>query len=299
MKKLLPIVIIFLIVMACAPIGQPTAPAGPGVETIVAMTIEALTVVAPPVAGTSTEPPLPPTAQPNGTAVSYGNVSFVLPQGLASTALSGTAPAVIGVPDGPGWDVAPEYIKFELDGYPLYDTFHRPQMLVYPAQEYAAVNEAASRSIARLQAILSGAAAPTAENLPTIPFFNAGQIFAAQIKTVQFQNGSGVRFLTEYAQSYTTVNNRDLFYQFQGLTSDGKYYIIAILPASHPLLAFNENPETVVPAGGIPFPGFDDQNALNAYYPAVVNLLDTAAPESFNPALGTLDALIQSIAIAP
>ena len=299
MKKLLPIVTVFLIVMACAPIGQPSAPAGPGVETIVAMTLEALTVAAPPVAGTSTEPPPPPSVQPNGNSVSYGNVSFVLPQGLASNALSGTAPAVAGVPDGPGWDVAPEYIKFELNGYPLYDTFHRPQILVYPVQEYAAVNEAASRSITRLQAILSGAAAPTPENLPSVPYFNAGQVFAAQIKIVQFQNGSGVRFLTEYAQYFAAINNKDMFYQFQGLTSDGKYYIIAILPASHPLLAFDERPETVVPAGGIPFPGFDDQNALNAYYPAVVSLLNASAPESFNPALETLDALIQSITVAP
>jgi hypothetical protein len=299
MKKLLPIVIVFLIAMACAPIGQPTAPAGPGVETIVAMTLEALTKAAPPVTEAPEVPTgLPPT-QPNGTVVSYENVSFVLPQGLASNALSGTVPAVPPTQDGPGWDVAPEYVKFELDGYPLYDTFHRPQILVYPAQEYAAVNEAASRNITRLQALLNGSAALTADNLPTIPFFNAGQVFAAQIKTVQFQNGSGVRFLTEYAQSYNTANNRDLFYQFQGLTSDGKYYIIAILPASHPLLAFDENPETVVPAGGIPFPGFDDQNALNAYYPAVVNLLNSSAPESFNPALPMLDALIQSIAIAP
>ena len=296
MKKTLFVFLAGLLALAaCAP-APSASPAAPNVETIVAQTLEALTAAAPP---PTSAPTNAPTSAPSGNAVSYQNVSFAIPNGLASNALSGTVPAVAGVPDGPGWDVAPEYIKFELNGYPLYDTFHRPQILVYPAQEYAAVNEAASRSIARLHALLSGAAAPTAENLPTIPFFNAGQVFAAQIKTVQFQNGSGVRFLTEYAQSYTTVNNRDLFYQFQGLTGDGKYYIIAILPASHLLLAFNENPETVVPAGGIPFPGFDDQNALNAYYPAVVNLLNSAAPESFNPALGTLDALIQSIAIAP
>jgi hypothetical protein len=291
MKKFLPIVIAILIILACAPAGQQiTAPAVPGVETIVALTIEAMT---------TTVPPPPPSAQPNGTAVSYSNASFFLPQELASNALAGTVPAVPAQPDGPGWDVAPEHIKFQLENYALYNTFHDAYILIYPAQEYAAVNEGASDSISRLQAILSEAAAPTAENLPHITFFNAGQAFAAQIKTIQFQGGSGVRFLTEYAQYYATANNRDLFYEFQGLTNDGKYYILAILPASHPLLAMDENPETVIPAGGIPFPGYDDQNALETYYPAVVNLLNSAAPENFNPALGMLDALIQSLNITP
>lgn len=288
MKKTLFVLLAGLLALAACIPPQPVAPAGPNVETLVAMTFEALTALAP-----------PPTAQPNGAAISYQNVSFILPTGLATNALAGTVPAVTATPDGPGWDVAPGYIKFQLENYALYNTFHDAYILIYPAQEYAAVNEGAANSIARLQAILSGAAAPTAENLPHITFFNAGQAFAAQIKTIQFQGGSGVRFLTEYAQYYATANNNDLFYEFQGLTSDGKYYILAILPASHPLLAMDENPETVIPAGGIPFPGYDNQNALETYYPAVVNLLNSAAPESFNPALGTLDALIQSLNITP
>jgi hypothetical protein len=288
MKKSLPVLLtLVLILLACTPPSQPTSVAGPNVGTMVALTFEALTALA------------PPTAQPNGTAISYQNVSFILPTGLATNALAGTVPAVTATSDGPGWDVAPENIKFQLENYALVNTFHEPNILVFPAQEYAAINESANSSITRLQAILNGAATPAAENLPTIPFFNAGQVFAAQIKIVQFQNGSGVRFLTEYAQYYATANNKDMFYQFQGLTSDGKYYIIALLPASHPLLAIDENPQTSIPAGGIQFPGFDDENALNAYYPAVVNLLNTAAPESFNPALGTLDALIQSLTLAP
>ena len=291
------LIFVLLAALACMPT-QPTAPASKNVETMVAATIQALTALAPEQIPPSVPPP-PASAQPDGKAVSYGNVSFFLPAALATNALAGTVPAVAATPDGPGWDVAPEHIKFQLENYALYNTFHEPYILVIPAQAYAALNEGANRSITSLQDTLSGAAAPIAENLPHIAFFNAGQVFAAQIKTVQFQNGSGVRFLTEYAQSYNTANNRDLFYQFQGLTGDGKYYIIAILPASHPLLAFDERPETVVPAGGIPFPGFDDQNALNAYYPAVVSLLNASAPESFNPALPMLDALIQSITVAP
>jgi hypothetical protein len=296
MKKLMLVFLASVLTLAACIPEQPATPVGPSVEEIVAATIQALTAAAPlpaTISATAPSPSLPA----GGNPVSYGNVSFILPADVASNALAGTIPAVTG--DDPGWGLAPEHIKFELDGYAQYETFHEPHILVYPAQEYAALNDGASRSIAKLQALLNGSAAPTAENLPALASFNAGQLFAAQVKIIQFANGSGVRFLTEYGQYFATANNNDLFYQFQGLTSDGKYYILAILPTSHPLLAFDEKPETTVPAGGIPFPGWDNENALDVYYTDVVNLLNSAAPESFSPSLSSLDALVQSINIAP
>jgi hypothetical protein len=285
---------VFLAVtLACA--GTPTtAPVPPAqnVETMVAATMQAWTASAPPVPATA-----PSTPPANGPVVSFENVSFVLPAGVATNALAGKVPAVNEV----DWTLenAPEHIKFQLDGYRLYNTFHDPRILVIPAQEYMAVNEGASRSIAKLQAILNGSAAPTAENLPFVASFNAGQLFAAQIQILHFANGSGVRFLTEYGQYFATANNHELFYQFQGLTSDGKYYILAILPASHPLLAMDDNPETSVPEGGIPFPGYENESAISNYYVDVVNLLNSASPDRFTPTLTDLDALIQSITITP
>ena len=293
MKQSLLVFLIGLLALAACTPTQPVEPAGPNVETMVAMTFEALTALAPPPATITVTLPA------NGPVVFFENASFVLPKEVASNALAGTVPAAVGMADGPGWDVAPEHIKFQLENYALYDTYHEPYILIIPAPEYAAVNEQAAKNIARLQAIISGAAAPTAKNLPHVTTFNAAQVFAAQIQLVQFQNGKGVRFLTEYAQYSASINNKDMFYQFQGLTNDGKYYILAILPASHPLLAYDEKPETVVPAGGIPFPGFGNQDALEAYYPSMESLLNSAAPDSFNPPLTGLDALIQSISIAP
>lgn len=290
-KRLLILGALLAVMLACAQI-QPPPSAAPAqsVETIVAATVQALTAAAP----LTSVPPTPPV---NGSAVSFENVTFALPADVADNALAGRVPAYNDAEWG--YANAPEHVKFELDGYALYDTFHDPQILVFPAQEYAAINEAAKENIARLQAILNGSAAPTAENLPRVASFNAGQLFAAQIQILHFANGSGVRFLTEYGQDFVTVNNHDLFYQFQGLTSDGKYYILAILPASHPLLAHDDNPETVPPAGGVPFPGYENVGAINTYYADAVNLLNSAAPNSFTPALTSLDALIQSIVVAP
>lgn len=279
-----------LLLTACAPT-PPATVGGPSVDDIVAATMQALTAAAPP--PTSTQPA-------DGTAVSFQHVSLVMPNGIATNALAGLVPAV-NVTEGPMIANTPEHVKFEFDNYALYNTFHDAQILIYPAQEFAAMNEGAAANIAKLQAIINGTAAANADNLPHITIFNAGQVFAAQIQTVKFANGSGVRYLTEYAQYVATANNTDLFYCFQGLTNDGKYYILAILPVSHPLLAYDANPETVLPEGGVPYPGYDntDASAFDAYYDSVIALLDQQAANSFTPTLASLDRLIESISIAP
>jgi hypothetical protein len=293
MKKIILLLSAGLLILACS-FSQASTPVIQNPGTIVAETFQAMTDAAPPPATLPpTEPPAP--LQPTGNQISFSNVSFTLSGDVAANALAGTIPAVTG--GDPGWGVAPEHIKFELDGYPLSNTFHDPQILVYPANEYAAMHQGAATSMAHLRVILEGNGTPPAESLPTIPDFNAAQLFAAQIKVIQFKSGSGVRFLAEYGQYSATANNIDLFYEFQGLTSDGKYYIIAILPISQPLLANDEKPETNPPAGGIPFPGYDDPNAITAYYISVVDLLNNATPESFLPGLASLDALIQSIEV--
>ncbi len=289
MKKISLVLVGMLLLAACAP-AQPAASEGASVDDIVAATMQALTAAAPP--PTSTQPA-------DGIAVSFQHVSLVIPNGLATYALAGTVPAVIET-EGPMVN-APEHVKFEFDNYALYNTFHDAQILIYPAQEYAAMNEGAAANIAKLQAIINGTAAANADNLPHISIFNAAQVFAAQIQTVKFENGSGVRYLTEYAQYVATANNSYLFYCFQGLTDDGKYYILAILPVSHPLLAYDANPETVLPEGGVPFPGYDntDASAFDAYYDSVSALLDQQAANSFMPTLADLDKLIESITVTP
>jgi len=285
--------VLILATLACGS-AMPTQQVN-NVATIVAATMQALTTTAP-TAPAPASTAMPTTAS-NIANVSYKNVSFTLSHDLATNALAGTVPAVAPTTDGPGWDVAPEYIKFKLDNYAQFNTSHDAQIMIYPAADYAAVDDFAAKNIDQLKAILKGTSAPTAENLPSVPSFNAGQVFAAQIQPLQFQSGSGIRFLTEYAQYVATANNADLYYEFQGLTADGKYYIIAVLPTSHPTLAYNADPNSTVPSGGITFPGMDNSNAIPTYYANVVNLLNSVAPNSFTPALGSLDTLIQSITI--
>ena len=161
------------------------------------------------------------------------------------------------------------------------------------------MNQKAAESIKRLQVILANPNTQyTNDFLPYIPFIDAGQVFAAQEKILPFNGGSGLRIVTQYASDVSPINNGGLFYHFEGLTSDGKYYIVAILPVNLSFLPADNNPDSPVPSGGIAFPqnnasGTDFEN----YFKQVTSQIDATAPDQFNPSLNALDALIQSISI--
>jgi len=257
------------------------------VGTIVATTMQALTAVP----SQSVSTPIP--NQTGGIPVSYENVSFVIPSGMASSANTETMTSVDTNSSAP-WEIAPTHLRFTLTGYPLQGKFFEPQIYVYPADEYAQVNSVASEQIERLKKALAGSPL-LKETLPNVPFFNAGHIIAANIQLIKFQNGSGVRELTQYDQYPAPINNHELFYHFEGLTSDSKYYVIAILPVTAPILPEDEKPESSVPAGGIPIPTSVGPN--DTYDFSVTEKLNSQAPDSFTPSMTMLDALIQSILV--
>lgn len=257
------------------------------VGTMVAATMQ--TYTATPAEGAATQA----VTQTEGTPVSYENVSFVIPNGLASGANAEKMTALDTSSTAP-WDVAPTHLRFTLTGYPLQGKFHEPRVFVYPADEYARINPNAAEQVDRLKKILIGATA-LHETLPNVPFFNAAAQISAQIKMMPFQNGSGIRSLTQYAQYAAPINNHESFYHFQGLTSDARYYVIAILPVTAPILPEDENPEATIPAGGVPIPTAVGPNEV--YYFSVTEKLNSLTPDAFTPSLNALDALVQSIVV--
>jgi hypothetical protein len=196
----------------------------------------------------------------------------------------------------------PGHLQVSLaDYYVLQGTARLPQIDVFPAQAYAELVPAAFESLHRLNNYLYAPRSPvTKDQLPAVPFYNDVQMFVSNVQEVAFQNGRGVRFITQAAQGPVPVNNQELFYHFEGVTSDGVYFIVAILPVTHTLLAESNEAEAPLPTGGIPYPDLSDANAnYSAYLDAIAAMLDAASPEAFTPALGQLDALIQTIRIAP
>lgn len=242
-----------------------------------------------------------PTLSFDGTEVSYGPMTLVVPMGIADGA-SGVEVTPLTDDDAPWWEKTPGHTQINLeDYYILQGTSLQPQVYVYRATDYALLSPTAFESMHRLRNIISGVVSMSPDQLPSIPFFNAAQVFASNIQEISFQNGSGIRFLTEYAQYTASVNNQDLFYQFQGLSDDGEYYIVAILPITMPMLAETSDPDAVLPSGGIPYTYFTEGEDFDAqiYYEKIFEMLNGTSPELFTPSITQLDALIQSIKVTP
>lgn len=242
---------------------------------------------------------IPGTPVPS-TLVTFGRLTLEIPAGVADGASGSDIPPATG-DDVPVWGKTPGHLEVSLgDYYILQGKFHQPRIYVYPATEYAVLSPGAFESMHRLRNLLSAVVPLAPDQLPTVPFFNAAQVIASNIQTISFQNGSGVRFLTEYAQYFAPVNNHELVYHFQGFSNDGETYIIAILPITVSVLAETSDPGAVIPAGGIALPDINDPDAdWQGYYASVMDLLNAASPEAFTPALNQLDALIQSMFVAP
>lgn len=245
--------------------------------------------------------PATPIVQPSpvtNTLVSYGRLTLEIPSSVANGASGLDVPPVTD-DDTPYWEKTPGHLQVSLgDYYVLHGKFHEPLIYVYPALEYAVLVPGAFESMHRLRNVMNAPGAAGIEQLPAVPFFNAAQVFASNFQTVSFQNGDGIRFLTEYAQYAAPVNNHELIYHFQGFTSDGEYYIIAILPVTVPVLAETSDTGAVVPSGGIAYPGNNDPNAdFQGYYASVMDLLNATRPDAFTPTLDQLDALIQSMRV--
>lgn len=282
--------------IACGLLSNSAAPTA-DVSTIVAATLQAINTPASPAVSASAAA----SPAPAGIRFESEGISLLIPIGLAGGASAERVPAVTDQGGAP-WEVAPAYVRLTLQDYAVQGKFFQPQIMVYPAQEYAAVSNGASISIQRLQAVLASPSAPmTNDALPRLPFANAEQSIGALPRIISFQNGSGVRVLAQYAQGFNQINNYELFYHFEGFTSDGKSYIVATLPINAEFLAPGNDPASAAPPVGVPFPGLDnaDPSVFANYYSAVVDKLNATAPDSFQPSLGALDSLIGSLQVSP
>ncbi|MBN2500105.1 MAG: hypothetical protein JXB38_05000 [Anaerolineales bacterium] len=235
---------------------------------------------------TSEVPDVVPQTAPN---VSYEGISFYRDPALAGTVDMATIPEEQGVADAPLWTANPTYYLFSFGSYQPQGTFHQPELYIYPLADFIDLAPEIAGMAYDLQQILAAKSSDPGE-IPFLPFFNAAQFFQAQVAYLDFQSGSGVRFLTMYGQAAWPVDNYSLFYTFQGITSDQKYYVSAIFPVNHPNLPDDGN-EIV----GEDWIGFDEN--FPTYLEDTVVQLNSYSADSFTPDLTQLDALIQSIQI--
>ena len=284
-------IILSIALIACniSSTATPTVVTSAPVVTSVPVATEAPTVSEPPTVIQAPVATLPPAPQAN---VTCNELKLFLDPALAGGYSCKTIPEVNGQ-GGPGFDVNPQYTELTLTGYVLSGRFFEPKIAVYPVQKFIELMpDAIPAKVSALQALIGGG--PTgAKGLPLLPNFNAGQEFFAQYKVAAFVNGNGIRYLTQYSQFVDPINNHELFYTYQGLTSDGSYWISAILPISNPVLPADGNN----PPNGLTPEQFS--NNFTTYIADLTIQLNSQPAESYSPTITMLDALVTSIAIQP
>ena len=153
-----------------------------------------------------------------------------------------------------------------------------------------ALDPSVAQGVNDLQALL--AARPTnPEAIPVFPVIPAHQTFRAQVRYLDFPSGSGVRFITRYAQDVSPVTNQSVFFTFQGLTSDGQHYVSLFWPVDTSALP-NTDEEAL---GGQSYEAWAQQ--YDAYLARTVQTLNGLPPDAFTPDLSLLDEMLQTLTI--
>jgi len=175
-----------------------------------------------------------PTPMPR---VGFMGIEFFFDE--ASFGPLGTAEQHAPVP--PGQTAAqPEHLEIRLQAG---DDKTAPLLYVFPVQQYEAMSEAAAAEIADLRSLLAERPTEILEDLPFLPMYLAVESYHSDPKYIDFQNGSGISYLARVDHDHSLATDESIFYTFQGLTTDGQYYIAAMVPISDVANDEIENPD--------------------------------------------------------
>jgi len=265
-----------------------------------AATIESLSTLVAPTASPApaeTEVPPEPTAIPEVTVIPVftgeftviesGGLVFTLPAEVAASAEVTTV-----LPDDPnqGWSefALPARRVVSFSGYAIPDHFHTPAIYVYAFDKLVQGGAFGSTMAATLQGLLTDPEfdLQAEGSLPFLPPFNAAQVFHVLEQRLDSDHNSGIRYLTLYSQALVGVVNYDIFYTYQGISKDGRYYIAAILPINSTLLSNDQLTQAELETIAIDY---------EAYLSSMTDMIREDNGASLSPTLAALDAMMMSL----
>lgn len=226
---------------------------------------------------------------------SYAGVSLRADHPLALKTRGKLAPAIPKAPEAGFGGAAPAHVLFTFGAnqQPYILSPRDAQLRVFPVAAYRRIDPALSRVIDDLKEVLAKQPIEFTSDIPVLPLINAAQIFRARVRYLSFQNGAGVRFVTAYVDELMPVTNQNILYTFQGLTSDGNYYVSFFYPLTTPALPDNAGYTQAAEDIDAFIRNFD------RYLIDAVNTIERQPADNFTPALSALDALIASLNAKP
>lgn len=185
----------------------------------------------------------------------------------------------------------PAHVELTLEGYFVRDHKYSAIIRIYPVDAFRAISPEGGREIDALQQILNTKTGGIQDRLPFFPVWAwpGGQTFAVKVAYFDFQNGTGVRYLTAFRGDLFPLDNQDLLYSYQALTADGRFVVSAVLPITYPNL----------PADGAS--QVDDWETFErnweAYIEGIAQDLDSQENPSFTPDISVLDAMLRTLQV--
>jgi hypothetical protein len=227
--------------------------------------------------------PVPPTQ--TGNTVGNGATISLDVTGVGQSYNTVSVGAVPAAADANWWQINTEYTRYDIVGYAVSNSQLTPQVFLFPVTGLAG-NPEASKVPGALKMLIQFP--QEIKTLPMLPLFGSVQVMNAQFHYLDIKNGQGMRFLTQYNSGIVPVNNAQLFYTYQGLTSDGLYYVAVVAPVN-----LSELPLDATSA------------SLPADWPAsyqqllsdTIKLLNEKPASAFTPDLALLDAMVRSIEV--
>ena len=287
-SRLALLLLVAWIASACDIVEMYTVAKGPATEGAmlpgtITPTETAKATLTPTLESTFTSSPPPAHLALVGPVFSYKGINFNIDPVLGSQ---------VFVQDGPDWlgginfSFAPEGFCREVGC-----------ITVYPVGQYRALPWGASL-IDKLQRAIE---TQSNDYFPTV---GAAILLRARTQHIHFENGSGIRAVVMRGQDGYYANNEAIVYDFHGLTDDGRYYVVVEFPIDAPMLLSSYDPEENTNPKAIPAPGIrrDDPqwaSTMIEYNREAARQLEELDASSFTPALGFLDALVNSVYITP
>ena len=221
----------------------------------------------------------------------FDGVKIAFDDQLAQSA-QGEDVAAVPVTDGPalgGGSPAMVRLVFGDATAPDYLNPYLGQVLVYKTDEWEQLDSATAQSVANLKTLLATKPAEITGSIPVLPPIPAAQVFHVKPQYLDFKGGSGVGFVTYYSQAVNPITAKDLFYTFQGLTTDGQYYVVVYHPVTTSLLPEQADMDSTT----------YDEFAKNyeKFLADLVAQLNELSPSAYTPDLTLLDQLVTSIEI--
>jgi hypothetical protein len=256
----------------------------PATETIT----ETSSLIMEPTENLITEEP-PFTCSKYMTPGSAFGVEFCFPTAIASGFSQAIIPEKPSNLDAAPWDFNPDTIEVVLTDYPVDNLYYAPTVLIYPVEDYKALGENIETIVINLETLLADQP-PNPDAVPFLPIANAAQMMQAKVSYLDFRNGSGVRFITQYGQGAAPISNDSAVYSYMGITDNGQYLISVTFPITHDL--FYPDVLTEPEEGWMSF-----AENFTSYINNMETALSIQPPESFTPNIQLLDEMMASFLI--